>query len=276
LTVPGDGACVYVVATPIGNLEDLSPRARRLLGEVSVIACEDTRRTGRLCARFGISTSRLSLHEHNEARRIPALLARLAAGASVALVSDAGTPLVSDPGARFVSAAIEAGYRVVPIPGPSAVLAALVASGLPSALFSFFGFLPRKGRARESRLADLRRAPGALVLFEAPGRVRETLRELRGALGERRVAVARELTKAFEEIVRGRLGDLEIEEPRGEVTIVVEAGEAAQPELPSEAEIDQLLEAGLTPRDAARQLALSRGISRSRAYALVLRRQTDR
>ena len=276
MTVSSEGGCVYVVATPIGNLEDLSPRARRVLAEVAVIACEDTRRTARLCSRFEIATPRLSLHEHNERRRTPALLEKLAAGASVALVSDAGTPLVSDPGSRFVAAAIEAGYRVVPVPGPSAVLAALVASGLPSDAFSFFGFLPRKGRARETRLADLRRAPGALVLFEAPGRVRETLRDLNEALGERRVAVARELTKAFEEIVRGRLGSLAIEEPRGEVTIVVEAAEAPEPEMPSEAEIDRLLEEGLSPRDAARELALSRGIPRSRAYALVLRRAGGR
>jgi len=276
VTVSSEGGCVYVVATPIGNLEDLSPRARRVLAEVAVIACEDTRRTARLCSRFEIATPRLSLHEHNERRRTPALLEKLAAGASVALVSDAGTPLVSDPGSRFVAAAIEAGYRVVPVPGPSAVLAALVASGLPSDAFSFFGFLPRKGRARETRLADLRRAPGALVLFEAPGRVRETLRDLNEALGERRVAVARELTKAFEEIVRGRLGSLAIEEPRGEVTIVVEAAEAPEPEMPSEAEIDRLLEEGLSPRDAARELALSRGIPRSRAYALVLRRAGGR
>ena len=276
MTVSSEGGRVYVVATPIGNLEDLSPRALRVLAEVAVIACEDTRRTARLCSRFDIATPRLSLHEHNERRRTPALLERLAAGASVALVSDAGTPLVSDPGSRFVTAAIEAGYRVVPVPGPSAVLAALVASGLPSDAFSFFGFLPRKGRARETRLTDLRRAPGALVLFEAPGRVRETLRDLNDALGERRVAVARELTKAFEEIVRGRLGSLAFEEPRGEVTIVVEAAEAPEPEMPTEAEIDRLLEAGLSPRDAARELALSRGIPRSRAYALVLRRAGGR
>ena len=276
MTVSSEGARVYVVATPIGNLEDLSPRARRVLAEVAVIACEDTRRTARLCSRFDIATPRLSLHEHNERRRTPALLERLAAGASVALVSDAGTPLVSDPGSRFVAAAIEAGYRIVPVPGPSAVLAALVASGLPSDAFSFFGFLPRKGRARETRLADLRRAPGALVLFEAPGRLRETLRALHEALGERRVAVARELTKAFEEIVRGRLGSLAIEEPRGEVTIVVEAAAAPEPEMPTDAEIDRLLEEGLSPRDAARELALSRGIPRSRAYALVLRRTAGR
>ena len=276
MTVSSEGGRVYVVATPIGNLEDLSPRARRVLAEVAVIACEDTRRTARLCSRFDIATPRLSLHEHNERRRTPALLERLAAGASVALVSDAGTPLVSDPGSRFVAAAIEAGYPVVPVPGPSAVLAALVASGLPSDAFSFFGFLPRKGRARETRLADLRRAPGALVLFEAPGRLRDTLRALHEALGERRVAVARELTKAFEEIVRGRLGSLAIEEPRGEVTIVVEAAAAPEPEMPTDAEIDRLLEEGLSPRDAARELALSRGIPRSRAYALVLRRAAGR
>jgi 16S rRNA (cytidine1402-2'-O)-methyltransferase len=273
LTVPAGEACVYVVATPIGNLEDLSPRALRVLREAAVIACEDTRRTARLCSRFEIAVPRLSLHEHNEERRIPALLARLAAGESVAVVSDAGTPVVSDPGARFVAAAIEAGFRVVPVPGPSAVLAALVASGFRAGPFTFFGFLPRKGGARARSLEDLRRAPGAVVLFEAPGRVRGTLRDLHAVLGERRVAVARELTKAFEEIVRGRLGALEIPEPRGEVTIVVEAGDAPRPEVgaSADAEIDRLLRAGRSARDAARELATSLGISRSRAYALVLR-----
>ena len=274
MTVPAERAHVYVVATPIGNLDDLSARALRVLREVDVIACEDTRRTARLCARFEIRTPRVSLHEHNERRRIPVLLARLSDGQSIALVSDAGTPLVSDPGARLIAAAIEAGFPVVPIPGPSAVLAALVASGLPAGPFTFVGFLPRKGRARAERLKALVGALGALVLFEAPGRVRATLEDLHRALGPRRAVVARELTKKFETFVRGRLGDLEPGEPRGEVTIVVEPGAAPDPrgEPDVSRELDRLVESGLSPRDAARELAHALGVPRSRAYALVLER----
>jgi 16S rRNA (cytidine1402-2'-O)-methyltransferase len=279
VTVPAGSGAVYVVATPIGNLEDLSPRALRVLREVSCIACEDTRRTARLCARFEVPTRRVSLHEHNERRRTPELLARLGRGESLALVSDAGTPLVSDPGARFIRAAIEAGHRIVPVPGPSAVLAALVASGLCAGPFTFIGFLPRKGPERRARLAELGHALGTLVLFEAPGRVRATLRELARALGDREVVVARELTKRFEELQRGRLESLELEEPRGEVTLVVEGARARAPDAGDDAdmteEIDRLLALGQSPRDVARELAARTGTPRSRIYARVLERVRD-
>ncbi|MFQ5698893.1 MAG: 16S rRNA (cytidine(1402)-2'-O)-methyltransferase [Myxococcota bacterium] len=272
MTVALEGGRVYVVATPIGNLEDLSPRAQRVLASVDWIACEDTRRTARLCSRFDIRTPRLSLHAHNERRRIPELVARLGAGASLALVSDAGTPLISDPGARLVEAAIEARIPVVPVPGPSAPLAALVASGLPALPFTCIGFLERRGGRRRSQLEALRQAPGTLIVFEAPGRVNATLRDLGRVLGNRRVAVARELTKRYEQIVRGRLQSLEISAERGEFTLVIAPGEPA-PAAPGERElkeaIAELLDSGTTPRDAARILADRFGLARSDAYARV-------
>lgn len=263
---------VYVVATPIGNLEDLSPRAQRVLGEVALIACEDTRHTARLCERFGIATRRVSLHEHNEAKRIPGLLERLRGGESIALVSDAGTPLVSDPGARLVAAARDAGIEVVPVPGASAVLAALVASGLPARPFTFLGFAPRKGAARRAWLDDAARAPGTLVLFEAANRVADTLAALHERLGPRRAVIARELTKRYEELLHGRLGDLELVDERGEVTIVIEGG--AQQDASDPAEVDALirarLAAGASARDVAAEVAAQSGRRRSEVYARVL------
>ena len=219
----------------------------------------------------------MSLYAANEARRIPGLLGRLKAGESIALVSDAGTPLVSDPGARFVDAALEAGFEVVPVPGPSAILAALVASGLPTRPFTFVGFLPRSGRARRDWLDALRRSLGTLVIFEAPGRVAGTLADLHQALGPRRVAVAREVTKRFEEVNRGLLGEVSVDQPRGEFTLVVEGAELQdRTKVPSGLEpdglIDRLLESGASPRDAARAVAAAFGISRSESYRQVLRR----
>jgi len=271
-------ACVYVVATPIGNLEDLSPRAVRVLREVAVIACEDTRHTAILCRHFGIETPRVSLHAHNEARRVPELLARLERGESLALVSDAGTPLVSDPGERLVRAALEAGFAVVPVPGASAVLAALVASGFAPRPFAFAGFLPRRGAERARELEALARFPGALVLFEAPNRAAATLADLRAALGPRRVALARELTKRHETVLRGVLGELELHELRGELAIVVEGPPpgAGEPEASADeidAQIARLLAAGRTARDTAREIAARFGLARRDAYARVLGRR---
>ncbi|MCP4004614.1 MAG: 16S rRNA (cytidine(1402)-2'-O)-methyltransferase [bacterium] len=275
-TVSQGFGCVYVVATPIGNLEDLSPRAQRILREVVLIACEDTRRTAKLCTHFGISTRRESLHAHNEASRIPGLIRRLKAGDSIALVSDAGTPLLSDPGERLVAAVIEEGLSVVSVPGPSALLAALVASGLPTQAFHFSGFPPRKSGARRSLFASLASLPSTLVFYEAPGRLKQTLGELHEELGGRRVAIARELTKLHEEILRGRLGALDLAEPRGEVTLIVEGAPADErPELDESqvgARIDALLAEGISPRDAARRLADELGWKRSEAYRRVLER----
>jgi len=281
LTSPtlGDGiGTVYLVATPIGNLEDLSPRALRLLREVAVIACEDTRHTALLCRHFGVETPRVSLHAHNEARRVPELLARLERGESIALVSDAGTPLVSDPGERLVRAAIAAGAPVVPVPGPSALLAALVASGFTARPFAFAGFLSRRGAERARELAALAAFPGTLVLYEAPNRAAATLADLRAALGPRRVALARELTKRHEAVLRGVLGELELAELRGELTIVVEGPGEPEPrpaaDAEVEAEIARLLAAGSSARDAAREVAGRFGLSRRDAYARVLAKRS--
>jgi len=279
MTLPESSGRVYVVATPIGNLEDVSPRAVRILQEVSLIACEDTRHTARLCTRFGIGTRRVSLHAHNEARRVPGLLERLRAGESIALVSDAGTPLLSDPGARLVRAASEAGVPVVPVPGASAVLAALVASGLPTSTFSFLGFPPRRGGARRDWLASAARAPGTLVIFEAPARAAATLHDLHEALGPRRAAIARELTKRFEEIVRGRLGEIEPVETRGEMTLVVEGADPEDRGAVGDEAVEALIRSGLdeggSPRDVAAEVAERTGRRRSDVYPRVLALRGD-
>lgn len=276
MTVPDTRGTVYVVATPIGNLEDLSPRAQRVLREVAAIACEDTRHTALLCQRYEIPTPRVSLHAHNEAKRVPELLERLARGESIALVSDAGTPLVSDPGERLVAAALDAGFAVVPLPGPSAVLAALVASGFPTRAFAFMGFLPRKGAERARTLAALAAFPGTLVLFEAPNRAATTLADLHHVLGPRRAVLARELTKRHETVLRGRLGELALEELRGELTIVIDAPSEAKPPAPDPQDLDtaadRLLGEGLSARDAARRLADAFGLPKRDAYARVLAR----
>ncbi|HSP66430.1 MAG TPA: 16S rRNA (cytidine(1402)-2'-O)-methyltransferase, partial [Bryobacteraceae bacterium] len=196
-------ASLYLVATPIGNLEDITLRALRVLKEADVIACEDTRQTGKLLAHFGIDKPTVSYHEHNEAARALELVAKIEAGASIALVSDAGTPLVSDPGYRLVEAAIGAGIPVVPIPGASALLSGLSAAGLPTDAFRFGGFLPPKSGQRKKALEELRGEGGTLVFYEAPHRILDTLSDVSEVYGERPVVVARELTKLHEEFLRG-------------------------------------------------------------------------
>ena len=217
---------LYVVATPIGNLEDVSLRALRVLREAALVAAEDTRRTRKLLSHHGIPARLVSVREHNERVRAPVLVRRLLGGESIALVSDAGTPGLSDPGAALVRTAADAGVRVVPIPGPSAVLAALVASGLPAEPATFLGFLPTRGAERRRALDALRNLPHTLVLFEAPHRLRETLGDLLEALGDRRIAVARELTKVHEEVYRAALTEavrhFSAHPPRGEFTLVIE------------------------------------------------------
>jgi len=265
---------LYVVSTPIGNLRDITLRAIDVLRAVDLILAEDTRHSRHLLDHHGIATPMLSYHEHNEARATETAIARLREGRDVALISDAGTPLVSDPGTRVVRAAAEAGIAVVPIPGPSAVLAALVSSALGSERFTFFGFLARKGREREDALQELSSLRHTSVMYEAPNRVAATLGELgaRGA-GERRVVVARELTKQFEEIRRGTVAELsayyESAPPRGEVEIVLE-GTILQPlaedELRSRARV--MRDAGLSARDVAAALVREGGASRNLAYRL--------
>ncbi|HET6305311.1 MAG TPA: 16S rRNA (cytidine(1402)-2'-O)-methyltransferase [Myxococcota bacterium] len=276
-----------VVATPIGNLEDVTLRALRTLREADLVLAEDTRRTRTLLERHGIRARPRSLHAHNEAARIREVLAALAAGSRVALVSDAGTPLVSDPGERLVAAALAAGFAVEPVPGPSAVLAALTASGLPAVPFAFLGFLPRRKSERAARLAAWRDRPETLVLFESPRRAAATLAELARALGDRPACLARELTKLHEEVRRGSLADLAREiqgELRGEVTIVVggAARDAVRTALRTSAadpagaapdldgEIRRLLAAGEGSRAIARELAARRGLSRREVYARTL------
>ena len=224
---------LYVVATPIGNLEDVTLRALRVLRDVALIAAEDTRRTGRLLQHYSISTPATSLHEHNEHRKSAHLIGRLQAGDSIALVADAGTPLVSDPGARLVTLAHEAGIRVEPVPGPSAMMAALSVAGFDSALVHFAGFPPTKGTARTEWFGRAGQLSGVLVLYEAPHRIRDTLSDLLTELGDQPTAVARELTKAHEElVVRPISAHLkELREPRGEYTVVVNLADR-RPETP--------------------------------------------
>ena len=222
---------LYVVATPIGNLEDVTYRAIRVLGGVDLIAAEDTRHVAKLLARYEVVTPRTSLHEHNEAQKTGRLLARLERGETIALVSDAGTPLVSDPGARLVRAARERGLRVEAVPGPSAVLAALVSSGLAGGSFTFGGFPPFRSHARTRWFAALAREPRPFVFFEAPHRIGASLRDLHAAAGDRTIAVCRELTKLHEESLVGTVSDVRarLTKPRGEFTVVVEAASDAVP-----------------------------------------------
>lgn len=268
---------LYVVATPIGNLEDITLRALRVLREVALIAAEDTRRTRHLLQHYDITTPLLSFHEHNKAERIPRLLRALAQG-DVALVSDAGTPLVNDPGYELVVAAIEAGFRVVPVPGPSAPLAALVASGLPTDAFLYLGYLPRKPGERRRRLEQVAGLPYTLLFLETPQRLRAALDDLAAVLGpQRRIAIARELTKVHEEIWRGTLAQavayFQQHEPRGEFTLVV-AG--ASPEIREwgEEELEEAIAHGLArgvpPSQLARELAALSGKSRRWIYRRIL------
>jgi 16S rRNA (cytidine1402-2'-O)-methyltransferase len=270
------------VATPIGNLGDLSPRAAEVLRRADAVAAEDTRRTLKLYAHLGAAPPPLlSLPAFDERGRLEGIVARLRDGQTVALCTDAGTPGVSDPGAALVSAAWAAGARVVPVPGPSAALAALAASGLPADRFFFAGFLPRKGAGRAGALAALARAPATLVLYEAGNRTGATLADLAAALGPREAAVARELTKLHEEIARGPLPDLAARfagEVRGEVTIVVagpgegaRAGDEAPAARPLEEELRARLEAGEKPTAIAREVARARGLVRAEVYAAIER-----
>jgi 16S rRNA (cytidine1402-2'-O)-methyltransferase len=275
----GPGGTLYVVATPIGNLGDVSGRALEVLRTVPLIAAEDTRITRRLLLRYEITTRQVSYHARNAAGREPELLAHLRGGADLAVVTDAGTPLVSDPGSSLVAAWAGEGGRVVPIPGASAVLAALVASGLPAARWGFEGFLPRRGRERRERLARVAGDDRATVLFEAPNRSAATLRDLAAACGEDRPAVlTRELTKVHETVWRGGLGALAAraaaEPPRGEVTIVV-AGrpEATAPAAPGQGDLDVgreevagLVAGGLSRSEAARRVAARTGLARRELF----------
>lgn len=265
---------LYVVSTPIGNLGDLSVRAADVLRDAALILAEDTRHARRLLSHYQISTPTSAYHEHNEARAAPIAVARLLAGDDLALISDAGTPLLSDPGARLVRAAIAAGVSVSPVPGPSAGLAALVASGLPTDHFTFVGFLPRRGGDRRRVIASLAALPHVGIVFEAPPRVGATLADLvEAGLGERPAVIARELTKRFEEFRRGTVGELAAyysDVPvRGEVVILVGGATAeASDEVSLRDQVRSLRATGATPREIVRTLVTDRGVSRNVAYRL--------
>jgi 16S rRNA (cytidine1402-2'-O)-methyltransferase len=263
---------LYVVATPIGNLDDITLRALRVLGEVDRIACEDTRQTRKLLDRHGISKPLVSYHEHNEQSRADELLRELAAGKNIALVSDAGTPLIADPGYRLVAEARARGIAVCPIPGPSAVLAALSASGLPTDAFFFGGFLPAKKTQRRKMLEAIKGYPATLVFYETPHRILEALDDIAEVLGPRRVTLGRELTKIHEEFLAGEPAEVRealAKRPsiKGEITLII--GKAETPAADSttiEAAFDKLLEAGVPRMEAMKTVARERGLSKREVY----------
>jgi 16S rRNA (cytidine1402-2'-O)-methyltransferase len=270
---------LFLVGTPIGNLEDMTDRARRVLGSVDLIAAEDTRRTGRLLAGFGIKGRLVSFFEGNERSRVPELVQALREGSDVAVVSDGGMPGLSDPGYRLVAACVQEDIPVDVVPGPSAAVAALVVSGLPTDRFVFEGFLPRSGQARARRLEGLAAERRTIVLFESPRRVAKTLSDLHAALGERRAAMVRELTKLHQEVLRAPLSglheSLRDRELKGEVVLVVEGA----PEAPASGDLadavrqaDELVTGGARKRDAARQAARATGVPASRIYSELIDR----
>lgn len=281
---------LYIVATPIGNLEDITQRALRVLGEVDLVACEDTRRTRVLLNHFGIKTKTISYHEHNERERAAEICELLAAGKNVALVSDAGTPLINDPGFRVANAAIELNLPVVPVPGPTAFVSALVASGLPSDQFFFAGFLPARANARRAQLEELRAIPATLVFYEAPHRINATLKDALEVLGNRRAAVARELTKIHEEIARGSLAELaqrfSATPARGEMVLII-GGDAVESNegssLSSENKsgllvkrVGELESTGLDAKAALKRAAREFGLKRAEAYRLIVAQKNRR
>jgi 16S rRNA (cytidine1402-2'-O)-methyltransferase len=271
--------CLYLVATPIGNLEDITLRALRVLKEADLIACEDTRQTQKLLQHYAIHKEMVSYHVHNELTRAPELVIQLEEGAQVALVSDAGTPVVSDPGHRLVVLCLRHHIPVVPIPGPSAFVAALAASGMPTEEFMFAGFLPPRAGARRKKLDALKSEPRAIVLYEAPHRLAETLADAADILGARHAVVAREVTKIHEEFLRGSLGELRdaarLRAPRGEITLLIGPAEdgdvQAAPSVSLKQRVEQLeAESGLDRKAALKQAARERGLGKREAYKQLL------
>jgi 16S rRNA (cytidine1402-2'-O)-methyltransferase len=277
-TKPGT---LFVVATPIGNLEDITYRAVRVLKEVDLIACEDTRHTAKLLQHYGIDKPTVSYHEHNEAARAEELVDKLEQGLSVAQVSDAGMPGISDPGYRVIKLAIERGLQVVPVPGPSALIAALAASGMATDSFQFLGFLPARSGQRRTLLETLRKTEPTTVVYEAPHRIAETLQDVVEILGaERPVVLARELTKVHEEFVRGTAADLlrqcKEREPKGEITLVIGKGSGSrvEPDKPLAQRLKEIMQSQKVDEKAAlKVLAKETGLSRSEVYREVQRTQ---
>ncbi|HEY2962786.1 MAG TPA: 16S rRNA (cytidine(1402)-2'-O)-methyltransferase [Pyrinomonadaceae bacterium] len=267
---------LYLVATPIGNLADITYRALQVLRDVDLIACEDTRHTRKLLQHYSVDKKTVSYHEHNEQQRAAELIELLKQGSSIAVVSDAGTPAISDPGFRLVRAAVENGINVVPIPGPSALISALIAAGLPTDEFFFGGFLPARSSARRARLSELRSVPGTLIFYEAPHRLAASLKDAYEILGEREAVVARELTKLHEEIRRGRLSELvehysNAEQPRGEIVLLIDRtvldGAASKaPSVTISSLVEQFEAAGLDHRAALKKAARELRLSRAEAY----------
>jgi len=266
---------LYIVATPIGNLADITQRAIQTLKDVDLIAAEDTRHTHKLLQHYAINTKTISYHEHNEQQRSEELLARLREGSDIAIVSDAGTPGINDPGFRLVRLAIENNISVVSVPGPSALVTALVASGLPTDEFFFGGFLPARSGARRTKLVELRDVPGTLVLYEAPHRLRATLKDAAEVLGVRQAVVARELTKLHEELRRGTLMELaehygKSENPRGEIVLLIDRQRNAAMRKIEDSDIETLVtrfeSEGLDHRSALKKAARELGVSRDEAY----------
>ena len=282
---------LYIVSTPIGNLEDITHRALRILREVDLVACEDTRHTRKLLNHFAIEAATISYHEHNECERANELCAMLAAGKNIALVSDAGTPIVSDPGFRLVHLAVEKGFPVVPIPGPTAFVAALSASGLPSDEFLFAGFLPARGGGRRAKLEALRSIDTTLIFYEAPHRIAATLRDAADILGNRQAVVARELTKLHEEFARGRLDELadnfsDRNKARGEIVLLIAGAQSANDlderlgtASTSQAladRVNKLEGEGLNEKAALKKAARELGLKRDEAYRLMLAQKNRR
>lgn len=281
---------LYIVATPIGNLEDITQRALRVLREVDLVACEDTRHTRLLLSHFGIKTKTISYHEHNERERAAEICELLAAGKNVALVSDAGTPLINDPGFRVANAAIELNLGVVPIPGPTAFVTALITSGLPSDQFFFAGFLPARANGRRAKLEELSGIPATLVFYEAPHRINAALKDALEVLGNRRAAVARELTKIHEEIARGSLAELgerfSKTPARGEMVLIIGAEAVETNEgspLSSEnrerllvKRVSELESTGLDAKAALKRAAREFGLKRAEAYRLIVAQKNRR
>lgn len=278
---------LYLCATPIGNLEDMTYRAVRVLGEVALIAAEDTRHTRKLLSHFEIHTRLISYHEHNKVERGPEIIERLLAGEDVAVVSDAGLPGISDPGSDLVVLAIEAGITVVPLPGANAALSALVSSGLDTSLFTFVGFLPKGKKKRRQIIASLVTNQHTMVFYESPHHIKATLTELSEAFGERSAVVGRELTKKFEEFVRGTLESLKLHfakcEPRGEFTLVVAGcGDSENAEnisthgqLTISEAVMALVETGIDKKDAIKMIAQERGLPKREVYQAVLENQSN-
>lgn len=274
-------ATLYIVATPIGNLEDMTYRAVRILGEVDLIAAEDTRHSLKLLSHFGISCPMTSYFDHNQQFKGERILNALRQGKSVALISDAGTPCISDPGYQLVRDAVAEGITVVPLPGACAAISALSASGLPSDQFSFVGFPPSRQGKRRTFLKDAGGLPGTLILYEAPHRLEETLRDIAETLDGRQVVVARELTKIYEEFIRGEIGQVRAEvangKARGEVVILIAPGAVAEAAVvsPEDALPDLLAQTGVPVKELARKLADITGITKSEAYAMIVQGRQD-